>query len=102
MKEYYKHQYLELIDTASNALEGRFDTETWQFLSKVEKALVTVPVDISIITNFYGNDFDDYRLNLHIKMFHDLAKERKLLVNTINDITEIFKSDTSKPALLSK
>ena len=61
-----------------------------------------MPVDIRIIINFYGNDFDDYCLNLHVKMFHDLAKERKLLINTITNLTKIFKSDTSMPALLSE
>jgi hypothetical protein len=38
-EDYYKQQYYQLIDTALCAIQVRFESDTWRFLSTVEVAL---------------------------------------------------------------
>lgn len=45
-----------VIDTALGAIESRFASDTWTFLSDVESALITVPVDTNAISDFYGSE----------------------------------------------
>jgi hypothetical protein len=39
-EDYYRQQYLSLIDAAVGAIDNRFASETWKFLSSAELALV--------------------------------------------------------------
>ena len=94
-EEYYQHQYLQLVDAAKAAIDNRFASETWNFLSSAQSALVTVPVETNVISNFYGADIDEVRLNLHATMLHDIMKHRKLQMNNADDIISIFRTDTS-------
>jgi Domain of unknown function (DUF4371)/hAT family C-terminal dimerisation region len=99
-EEYYRHQYLQLVDAAKAAIDNRFASDTWNFLSSAESALVTVPVDTHVISNFYGSDIDEDRLNLHATMLHDITHHRKLQMNNVGDIISIFRGDTSLCTLL--
>ncbi len=55
---YYKRLYFELIDNALRGLENRFASDTWNFLAAAEKSLVTNPVDVNLISSFYGTDVE--------------------------------------------
>jgi len=46
----------ELLSAALGAIESRFAPDTWTFLSDVESALITVPVDTNAISDFYGSE----------------------------------------------
>lgn len=72
---YYRQQYAALIDTALGAVESRYASDTWDFLSDVESALLTKPVQTAVISNFYGSDLNADRLQLHVSMFHDWIEE---------------------------
>jgi hypothetical protein len=88
-EKYYQQQFLSLIDAAAVAIADRFHSDTWTFLSDAESALITR--DTAVISNFYGTDLDADRLKLHVEMFHDLANQKNIHVNTFGDVVSILK-----------
>ena len=83
-----------------SSIEGRFNSTTWSFLSQVESALITNPVNTAIISDFYTTDIDAKRLTLHVSMFHDLFKQQGRHVSNVGDIVDILKEDASLKQLL--
>ena len=83
-----------------SSIEGRFNSTTWSFLSLVESALITNPVNTAIISDFYTTDIDAKRLTLHVSMFHDLLKQQGRHVRNVGDIVDILKEDASLKQLL--
>jgi len=93
-KSYFQQQYVAVIDTALGAIESRFASDTWNFLSDVESALITVPVDTNV-SDFYGSDVDAERLKLHVSMFHDMLLQKQSRVSSFGDVVDIMKADAT-------
>jgi len=70
--------YLSLIDSTTVAIESRFESERWNFLSAAESAFIDKPVDTRVISKFYGSDVDVDRLQLHVNMYHDLMEQKHI------------------------
>jgi hypothetical protein len=51
--------YLQLADTAKRVVDGKFESDTWSFLSAAEAALVAVLVDTCDISKFYDTNIVD-------------------------------------------
>lgn len=73
---YYRQLFFDLIDNASAGIEGRFNTEIFTFLGKVEMAIVNSSLSTAFISDFYADDLDAERLQLHVRMFHDILHSR--------------------------
>ena len=73
-----QHQYFALIDAAVGALDSR-DVNLIRgfFLADIERALTTMPVDISVISSFFDADVDSEHLKMHVSMFHDLLQQKE-------------------------
>lgn len=99
-EDYYRHQYLALVDAATAGIEERFKSTTWDFLSKVESALIKLPVDTTVISSFYGADLDEDRLKLHVEMFHDLMLQQRQKLENFGEIVNILKTDSTTRKLL--
>jgi hypothetical protein len=80
---------LALVDVAAGAIQMRFVTDTWRFLSDIESALTRA------ISNFYGMDLDADCLQLHASVFPDLLKQNQMGVNTSGDLVVILKSNSA-------
>ena len=83
---------------------SRFESETQNFLSAVKSAIITKPVDMSIISKFCGNYIDASRLQLglHVNMFPDLMEQKHLQIHSFCDLVDIFKSDDWTWCLVSE
>jgi len=83
-ESYYRQLFLDLIDNASSGIAVRFSTEIFTFLGKVEMAIVDSSLSTKFIGDFYGDDLDAERLQLHVRMFHDViqSQDKQVLVAT--------------------
>jgi hypothetical protein len=99
-EDFYRQQYIALIDAATAGIEDRFKSSTWNFLSQVESAFIKQPIDTTFISNFYGSDLDADRLQLHVGMFHDVMLQKHEQVNNIGDIVNVLKNDSTTRQLL--
>lgn len=74
-ESYYRHLFFDQVDNASAVIAGRFNTEIFTFLEQVEIAIVKSSLSTKIISDFYG-DVGAERLQLHVRMFHDVIRSR--------------------------
>ena len=56
----------------------------------MESALLTVPTQTTVISNFYRVNLDADRLRLHVAMFHDCLRGLNKRVNSFGDIVDIL------------
>jgi hypothetical protein len=75
-ESYYRQLFFDLVDNASGGIANRFNSEIFTFLAQVEKAIVNSSVSTKFISDFYGNDLDAERLQLHVEMFRDIINSR--------------------------
>ena len=74
-EEYYRKLYFEVIDTTLAFLRGRFNSETLDFLTKVENFIFGKGDHVDEIISFYNKDnFEKGRLTLHRDMLLDISK----------------------------
>jgi len=73
---YYRQLFFDLIDNASAGIEGRFNKDIFTFLGKVEMAIINSSLSTTFISDFYADDLDAKRLQLHVKMLHDVLRSR--------------------------
>lgn len=89
-KDRYRPIYFSVIDQIISSLDTRFDSQTYDILSKFED-FATNECGVKEIEKYLrvneDCDFDLDRLELHRNMFFDVVKERKL--TQIVDLTSI-------------
>lgn len=93
--ELYRHQYVQVIDTASAALDCRFSPAAFQHMQDVEE-FVTGKNDCKTIMQFYHDDLDTSRLTLHRDMCVDIAKQRGVCLATFQDVVDFLKGDSGE------
>ncbi|CAK6966905.1 unnamed protein product [Scomber scombrus] len=91
--ELYRHQYVQVIDTASAALDCRFSPAAFKHMQDVEE-FVTGKSDCNAIMQFYQDDLDASRLTLHRDMCVDIAKQRGVCLATFQDVVDFLKGDS--------
>jgi hypothetical protein len=99
-EHYYKQQYFQLIDTALSAIKDRFESDTWQFLSMAERALISTPSNTAVLSDFYKDDINAARLELHTTMLHDIISKNKQTLANFGDTVGILKADAAIRSLL--
>jgi Domain of unknown function (DUF4371) len=92
-ESYYRQLFFDLVDNASAGIVCRFSSEIFTFLGQVETAIVNSSSSTKFISDFYGDDLDSDRLQLHVKMFQDVAhlRNKKVLTTAFNLITDYEK-----------
>lgn len=90
-KENYRRIYFSAIDQVIMSITERFDSETYDKLSKMED-YATNKCKLDDIKEYLCGkdgsfDFDLERLELHRRMFFDIVKEKELLL--VLDLSEI-------------
>lgn len=76
-EEFYRKLYYEVIDTTLASLRSRFNSQTLDFLTKVENFILNKGDHVDEIVSFYNKDnFDKARLTLHRDMLLDVFENR--------------------------
>lgn len=85
-EELYRKTYFQVIDTATQSLQSRFESETMSLLNTIENFITgSADVDVSVITNFYNTNSKG-SLNQEIEFDGQrLKSERDLLILTIRE-----------------
>lgn len=85
----YRKLFFELIDRVNEGINTRFSKETRTLFETVEKFMIDRNVSAEEISNFYKDDFDKDRLELHRNMLHDILGTTKL--RNLEDVIMVFK-----------
>ena len=93
-EDYYKQQYYQLIDTALCAIQVRFESDTWRFLSTVEVALT--PGYSATLTRRHQRR----AATQHTAMLHDFVKQKQQTINNFGDIVDLLRTDAAIRSLL--
>ncbi|KYN19303.1 Zinc finger MYM-type protein 1, partial [Trachymyrmex cornetzi] len=92
-ESYYKKIYLETVDQLLFSLNERFQSETMDFLNNCENFIIGNVADLASIVEFYDDDLDIDRLELHRDMFIDMIKAKDLKVTNLKDAVNVLKND---------
>lgn len=92
-KEYYRKMYCEIFDQVLFSLKSRFDTDSAKFFQSLERFAVGESVDIKKITEFYKDDFDEFRLGSDREMALDLMKRKEMEPKSLKDIVQFMKKN---------
>lgn len=94
-KEQYKALFFECIDITLSALHNRFQSNVIEHLAKVENFIIDPKkINTSIITKYYGSDFDEIKLELHRNIMLDVAKAKNFKILSVSDAIDFFKQET--------
>ena len=77
-ENYYRVLFLAMLDAASISLQQRVESETYDFLSKAESALLVKGASMTVLIDFYKSDLNPERVQVHIEMLHDLIDQKGL------------------------
>ena len=97
---YYRVLFLAMLDAASISLQQIFESETWDFLSKAESALLVKEASTTVFSDFYKRDLNPERVPLHIDMLHDLIEQKGLKITSLSDLVSHLKADDTTRLLL--
>lgn len=92
-KANYRQPYFEALDLAVNAIEDRFDQPDYQTYRQFEELLMdTVHVKdiLTSICNFYGKEFDNSKLQLHLRPCKPPFSSTKSKTYTLHDIEKFI------------
>jgi hypothetical protein len=83
-----------VIDTTLPTLYTRFQNNVIEHLANVEQFIVNPKkMNTSIITDYYGSDFDETKLELHRNIMLDIAKSKGFNVSSVSDVIDFFKEE---------
>uniref|UniRef100_H3B1Z5 TTF-type domain-containing protein n=1 Tax=Latimeria chalumnae TaxID=7897 RepID=H3B1Z5_LATCH len=94
-EELYRQKYYEVIDCVTNSLCNRFTSSVFTHMTEIEKFVIGKG-DCENISNFYKNDIDKGKLQLHRDMFLDIAKQRSIHLSTLQDVVDVFSGEKGK------
>jgi hypothetical protein len=93
-KDHYRALFFEVIDTALSALYTRFQNNVIEHLANVEKCIVnSKKINTSIITDYYGSDFDETKLELHRNIMLDIAKSKGFNISSVSNVIDFSKEE---------
>lgn len=94
-KDQYKAQFFECMDMTLSALHNRFQSNVIKHLAKVENFIVDPKkINTTIITEYYGSDFDGTQLELHRNIMLDIAKAKHFKISSVSDAINFFKQES--------
>ena len=70
------------------------------FLSKAESVLLVNGTSMTVFSDFYKNDLNPERVQLHIDMLHDLIEQKGLKITSLSDLVSHLKADDTTRLLL--
>ena len=90
-KERYNKVYKEVIDFVLSGLASRFNSDSQLLLLNAESFLINLSVSPKAICDFYKDDLNIDRLELHRDMFHDIIQAKNLKVASFMDVLNVLK-----------
>lgn len=93
-KDQYRALFIEVIDITLSALQTRFQSNVIEHLATVEHFIVdSEKINTSIITDYYGSDFDKTKLELHRNIMLDIAKSKEFNISSVSDAIDFLKQE---------
>jgi len=101
VSEPYRQLYFEVFDTIISSLEERFPSHVFQHMTNIEQFIIGHMNGDSVV-QFYKQDLNAERLQLHRDMFLDIARQRRAKLTCFGDALDVFRGSAQEAIKLSQ